>query len=194
MRYQPLPDLRLPPRRRVSALDALARPTLTTTTRRSATAAHREGIRKAALAAMRDGLADRELTLKRVAATVGISERELQLILAEKGVAFENELREMRMEKAAKLIVPGRPIAEVASLVGYTHANHLRPPFVKRYGVSPSVLCRARTAHGRYESRRGASLPESRRSLLALDRAMKCDANLMALVQAQLSARVQTLT
>jgi AraC-like DNA-binding protein len=192
MPYQPLPDFRLPAHRGVSALDTLARPMLTAATTRSATAARRESIRNAALAAMRDGLADRELTLKRVAVAVGVSERELQLILVEKGVAFEAKLREMRMERAAKLIVPGRPIAEVASLVGYAHANHLRPPFMKRYGVSPSVLCRARTAHGRYESRRVASLPESRRSLLALDRAMKSDENLVALVQAQLLAHVQT--
>jgi AraC-like DNA-binding protein len=176
MRFRPLPELQLPPRRRLSALDAVAQPRLQRGRVMPATVARRAEIRRAALRTMADRLAERPLKVATVAAATGVSERELQLVMIEAGLRFDEELRALRMEHAARLIKRRSRLAVVAPAVGYSHPNHLREPFEARFGVSPAVLRRGELARARYEKRRRASLPESPRSLRAFEAKMKSDA------------------
>jgi len=129
---------------------------------------------------------ERGLTIEQVAAAVGISIRTLQNCFEEAGFAFNEKLREVRLRRAADLILQSRRPGEVAKQIGYTHGNHLLVPFEAAYGVTPRSLASAVRARARYERMRVADPPESSRSISARERKMAAAAATFGQVQRQL--------
>jgi len=83
----------------------------------------------------------RELTLEIVAQAVSCSPRQLQRSYAQSGeMTFHEDLLARRMSAAAELLAEQRaiPVADVARLVGYSHASHFAQAFKRRYGLSPA--------------------------------------------------------
>jgi AraC-like DNA-binding protein len=142
--------------------------------------------RQEAIAVMETRFNERELTIEQVAVAVGVSTRTLQNCFEEAGFAFNEKLREVRLRRAADLILQSRRPSEVAKQIGYTHANHLLVPFEAAYGVTPGSLAVAVRARARYERLRVDDPPESRRSLLARERQMAAAAATFGQVQRQL--------
>jgi AraC-like DNA-binding protein len=82
----------------------------------------------------------RALTLKRVAAALSCSTRQLQRVYAQFGeVTFSEDLLARRMAAAVELLgQQAIPVRDVARLVGYSHGSHFARVFTARYGVSPA--------------------------------------------------------
>ncbi|WP_069160838.1 GlxA family transcriptional regulator [Nocardia altamirensis] len=83
---------------------------------------------------------DEDLSAKRVAGEIGVSERHLtRLFVAELGQAPGRFVRRSRTEAAAQLLAGTRlPVAGIATRCGFGSAETLRQAFTDRYGTSPS--------------------------------------------------------
>lgn len=187
MRFPPLPELNLRPARPPAPTRAgLRRPFVAGSRARSATGTRHEDLWRRALETMARRFADPDLTLEGVAAEIGISARELQLIFAEHGQCFRDSLRSIRMARAGRLVLLKTP-ADVAALrAGYRERRSFANAFAREHGVTPSVLRRAVIARERYEAGRENGPPESMRSLRKWEADMARNAALVRHVHGQI--------
>ena len=80
-----------------------------------------------------------DLAIEALARRVLASRRQLQRVFTDAGTTVRAELRAVRMQRAAQLLVDSSlPVREVASVVGYRQPAHFADAFRRRYGVTPS--------------------------------------------------------
>ncbi|MEM1119254.1 MAG: AraC family transcriptional regulator [Bacteroidota bacterium] len=81
-------------------------------------------------------------TLLNLAQQVGTNEFTLKKGFKEVfGATVFNYWQELKMQEAKRMLLEeGKTVAEVASLVGYKHAQHFSTAFKRMFGVSPSGL------------------------------------------------------
>lgn len=80
-----------------------------------------------------------DLSVEVLARRVLTSRRQLQRVFTDAGTTVRAELRAVRMQHAAELLLGSSlSIQEVASLVGYRPPAHFSSAFRRRYGVTPS--------------------------------------------------------
>lgn len=92
-----------------------------------------------------------ELTLEMVARAVSSSPRQIQRAYQQFGEEnFHEDLLARRMSAAAQLLIEQRsiPVADVARLVGYTHASYFARMFRRHYSLSPADFRRAAAQAG----------------------------------------------
>lgn len=90
---------------------------------------------------LRRRLSSRELSLGALALELGYCERHVERILAEAGYTWTTFIRELRMTRAAELLLYGRRVKSVSFEVGY-RPQHLAEPFVRHMGVAPHEVRR----------------------------------------------------
>lgn len=93
-----------------------------------------------AIAWMEARFADSRLTQAAVAEQVGASAQQLSsLFTSQTGVTFAEYLRDLRLDRAALLLVSGdASIKEIWSAVGYNDASNFCHQFRERFGTTPS--------------------------------------------------------
>ncbi|MBZ0235910.1 MAG: AraC family transcriptional regulator [Deltaproteobacteria bacterium] len=90
---------------------------------------------------VRDTLVEAPPTLESVAAELRMSPRTLQRQLAEEGTGFADLLDELRRELALEYVRdPGRPLGEIAYLLGYSELSAFLRAFKRWTGKTPSDL------------------------------------------------------
>lgn len=103
----------------------------------------REAHRQRALRVVDNRLADFDLTPSRVAEVVGVSERHLQRIFAERDETLSNVIRTRRIAEAQRLLrskkAQGRSIAAVGYQVGFADPTHFSRVFHKETGQTPAA-------------------------------------------------------
>jgi len=106
--------------------------------------------RRAALRFIEQHLGDPRLSVPRVAAAVGLSERQLSRVFREQETTVAREILERRLARACALLRgPGTPaIGSVARQCGFTSHAHFTRAFGARFGVAPSELRRSSQAPG----------------------------------------------
>jgi AraC-like DNA-binding protein len=92
-------------------------------------------------AILRPRLASRDLSLGAVALAIGYCERHVERILGEAGYTWTTFIGELRMTRAAELLLYGQRVKTVAIKVGY-RPQHLAEPFVRYAGVAPHEVRR----------------------------------------------------
>lgn len=81
-----------------------------------------------------------ELPLSDLAEELHLSERQISRIFKKQyGVSYRAKNRELRMQAAARRLLRGEEVAEVAAGVGYASQSAFYAAFKAYYGVSPSV-------------------------------------------------------
>lgn len=89
------------------------------------------------------------LTLGRLAKDVGMSPRELRAVFVTRfGKTPCAYLTERRMKQAARLLIGGRGLKEIAREVGYGNASNFSTAFRRHHGMTPRAY-RARARGGR---------------------------------------------
>ncbi|GGC52838.1 helix-turn-helix domain-containing protein [Chelatococcus reniformis] len=103
----------------------------------------REAHRQRALRAIENHLGEYDLTPSRVADVVGVSERHLQRIFAERGETVSAVIRRRRVEEACRLLgsakARGRSIAAIGYQVGFADPAYFSRVFLKETGQSPAA-------------------------------------------------------
>ena len=80
----------------------------------------------------------RDLQIEDVARSIAASRRQLQRVFAEVGdTSFREVLTTVRMSHARRLLMDGRPVGEVAGVVGYRYQSQFTKAFQRRLGVTP---------------------------------------------------------
>lgn len=86
-------------------------------------------------------LSRRPLQIDTVAETLGMNTRSLQRSLAKQGLTYSCLLSEARMEKASIWLEnTAKPIAEIASDLGYQDASNFTRAFQRQVGISPQLF------------------------------------------------------
>ncbi|MCL6459817.1 MAG: response regulator [Gorillibacterium sp.] len=82
----------------------------------------------------------RELSLADVAASVGLSDKYLNLLFKEMtGQTINQSIIRLRMEEAARLLQdPLIKIYEICDQIGYVDQDHFRESFKKQFGLTPT--------------------------------------------------------
>jgi two-component system response regulator YesN len=82
----------------------------------------------------------RELALSDVAASVGLSDKYLNLLFKEvTGMTINHSIIRLRMEEAARLLKdPAIKIYEICERIGYADQDHFRESFKKQFGLTPT--------------------------------------------------------
>lgn len=76
-----------------------------------------------------------------VAETLGMNTRSLQRSLAKQGLTYSRLLSEARMDKASIWLEnTAKPIAEIASDLGYQDASNFTRAFRRQVGISPQLF------------------------------------------------------
>jgi AraC-like DNA-binding protein len=92
---------------------------------------------------MRERLFDAPMTPAVFSAEHGIAVRTLHAAFAASGTSFMNELIGLRLDRARVLLddrgFDGKTISEIATLVGFTNADHFSARFRKSFGMSPRL-------------------------------------------------------
>ncbi|WP_099239003.1 AraC family transcriptional regulator [Synechococcus sp. BDU 130192] len=90
---------------------------------------------------------DNPPSLLDLARQVGLGERKLkQGFRTCFGKTTFQYLHSYRMDRARELLAEGRmSVAEVASLVGYSHLSHFAAAFKRKFGMNPSIYARSRS-------------------------------------------------
>ena len=97
----------------------------------------RQGLFDDATAVMRVRYGE-DLSVEDVARAIATSRRHLQRVLREVGnTTFRDYLTAVRMDVAAELL-DGRPVRQVASLVGYRQPGQFAKAFRRHHGISPT--------------------------------------------------------
>jgi AraC-like DNA-binding protein len=91
-----------------------------------------------------DHLTDPNLSVPRVAAAIGISERHLSRAFAQSGPTFPQYVLGRRLDRAHALLTrsPQIPIAEVAVRCGFTTPSRFSQAFHTRFGLRPTDVRR----------------------------------------------------
>jgi len=81
-----------------------------------------------------------ELTLSEVAASVGLSDKYMNLLFKEvTGMTINHWIIRLRMEEAGRLVKdPATKIYEICERVGYADQDHFRESFKKQFGLTPT--------------------------------------------------------
>jgi AraC-like DNA-binding protein len=77
-------------------------------------------------------------SLEQLAADLGISSRTLHRKLQAEGVCFRELLNAARMTRAEQMLRHGRPITEIAHLLGYGDSANFTRAFRRHHGMPPS--------------------------------------------------------
>jgi two-component system response regulator YesN len=89
---------------------------------------------------LKDAYTHRELTLSDVAASVGLSDKYLNLLFKEvTGITINHWIIRLRMEEAGRLLKdPAIKIYEICDRIGYVDQDHFRESFKKQFGLTPT--------------------------------------------------------
>lgn len=117
-------------------------------------AAHPRGlaVQAARLAAMREQIArryaDPALTMSRVAAAIGLSERSGYLVCEAAGIGFTEMLLDVRLAHAREALASGFAgrLVDLAFAVGFSDLSHFNRRFRGRFGVAPGDFRRTEAA------------------------------------------------
>jgi AraC-like DNA-binding protein/CheY-like chemotaxis protein len=92
-----------------------------------------------AIAAIEERFVDSRLTQSALAAELGISAQQLSSLFADQtGVSFAEYLRDVRLDRAARLLVSGQAsVKEIWSAVGYNDASNFCHQFRDRFATTP---------------------------------------------------------
>jgi AraC-like DNA-binding protein len=107
--------------------------------------ARRGGVRavrlNAALTIMQQRFAEPDFSAQKLAAAAGLSERYVNELLYEAGAGFTTRLLELRLRRAADLLVHegGRRISEIAFDCGFNDLSYFNRCFRRRFGLTPSA-------------------------------------------------------
>jgi AraC-like DNA-binding protein len=78
------------------------------------------------------------LTLRKVAANLGFSERLGQLILSRAGTSFTDLVQQHRLDRAYEMLSqPGRRVMDAAYAVGFSDLSHFHRLYRARFGCTP---------------------------------------------------------
>ena len=84
---------------------------------------------------------ERDIDVELLAGRVFTSRRQLQRAFAEIGeTTFRRHLADVRMRRAVQILRRGRPVSEVAAMVGYREPADFAKAFRRHYGRPPSSL------------------------------------------------------
>jgi AraC-like DNA-binding protein len=86
------------------------------------------------------GLAAGSFGLERCAGVLGMSTRTLERRLADLDTTYAAEVEDVRKERASRLLREGRPIDEVAALLGYSERASLHRACVRWFDRTPGQL------------------------------------------------------
>jgi AraC-like DNA-binding protein len=109
-----------------------------------ATASQRGGLRAVRLKAVLDILqrrfAEPDFSAQRLAEAAGLSERYVNELLYDAGASFTTRLNELRMRKAADLLLreDGR-ISDIAFECGFNDLSYFNRCFRRRFGLTPTA-------------------------------------------------------
>jgi AraC-like DNA-binding protein len=80
------------------------------------------------------------LTLSDVAASVGLSDKYLNLLFKDvTGMTINHWIIRLRMEEAGRLLKdPAFKIYEICDRIGYVDQDHFRESFKKHFGLTPT--------------------------------------------------------
>ncbi|KIL38341.1 hypothetical protein SD70_27100 [Gordoniibacillus kamchatkensis] len=89
---------------------------------------------------VKDEYARRDLTLSDVAASVGLSDKYLNVLFKEvTGLTINHWIIRLRMEEAGRLLKdPAIKIYEICDRIGYADQDHFRESFKKQFGLTPT--------------------------------------------------------
>jgi len=110
-----------------------------------AAAAQRGGLRairlKAALVILEKRFAEPDFSAQKLAAAAGLSERYVNELLYEAGASFTMRLTELRLRKAADLLLRAgwRRISDIAFACGFNDLSYFNRCFRRRFGLTPSA-------------------------------------------------------
>jgi AraC-like DNA-binding protein len=110
-----------------------------------ALAARRGGLRavrlKAVLTILEKRFAEPDFSAHKLAAAAGLSERYVNELLYEAGASFTMRLTELRLRKAADLLVHAgwRRISDIAFDCGFNDLSYFNRCFRRRFGMTPSA-------------------------------------------------------
>ena len=94
---------------------------------------------------------ERDLRLKKLAASCGVAPRTLQKHLKQFVGKTPGQLRfEARMDRARRQLLRAKPnvsVAEIATFCGITHLGRFASLYNKRFGETPSATLRRRAVH-----------------------------------------------
>lgn len=92
-------------------------------------------------------LRDPQLSAPLVAAAIGISDRQLSRVFAQKGISVVRFIREERLQLARRLLAdpgnPRQPLARLAAELGFSSQSHFSRAYKELFGVSPLQARRA---------------------------------------------------
>ena len=83
-----------------------------------------------------------DLTVPKIAAAVGISERQLSRLFAADGVGVVRFILDQRLDRAHSAVLsnPTAALSNIAANCGFTSQSYFSKVFKARYGLSPSAL------------------------------------------------------
>ena len=104
----------------------------------SASAAHTA----AASVFIAEHLHEPDLTVPKIAAAVGISERQLSRLFAADGVGVVRFILDQRLDRAHSAVLsnPTAALSDIAAKCGFTSQSYFSKAFKERYGLTPSAL------------------------------------------------------
>jgi AraC-like DNA-binding protein len=110
-----------------------------------AAAARRGGLRairlKAVTMILEKRFAESDFSAAKLAAAAGLSERYVNELLYEAGASFTMRLNELRLRKAADLLVraPWRRVSDIVFDCGFNDLSYFNRCFRRRFGMTPSA-------------------------------------------------------
>jgi AraC-like DNA-binding protein len=109
-----------------------------------AMSARRGGLRavrlKAVLAVLQRRFTEPDFSAQKLAAAAGLSERYVNELLYEAGASFTTRLNELRLRKAAALLLQGdRRISDIAFECGFNDLSYFNRCFRRRFGLTPTA-------------------------------------------------------
>lgn len=91
---------------------------------------------------------DPKFSIEKMANILGISRSLLHIKMKEAtGHSASGYLKDFRLKRAAKYVIDGEPISEIAYKTGYSDPNYFSRVFKKEFQVSPSIYKRKKERH-----------------------------------------------
>jgi AraC family transcriptional regulator of adaptative response / methylphosphotriester-DNA alkyltransferase methyltransferase len=109
-------------------------------THRPSTIRGRRELYETVMARLGERLSEPDLQIHDIAADTFASRRQIQRVMEEQRTTFRAELANLRMDRAAELLVStSLPVREVAARVGYRQPAQFAKAFRLRHGSAPSA-------------------------------------------------------